>query len=112
MSNRTRPNGASPRGRRPQPPSLRPPSSLDLARRQESHEVFVQIANLQMARTRQERIRRALSGQVDRCTREIQRIDAKVEALCRKVGLRPDDAEASEPRADDGDEEDGFAYEY
>lgn len=109
MANRTRPNGAAPRTKRTQPPSLRPPSSLDLARRQESHEVFVQIANLQMAKARQQRIRSALANQMDRCTREIDRIDAKVNALYEQVGLEPTDADASSNAPTD---DDGFSYEY
>jgi uncharacterized coiled-coil protein SlyX len=82
--------------------------------------VFVQIANLQMAKARQERIRAALSNQVDRCTREIARIDAKVDALYQQVGLRPVDNDAPDAESSasgrassaDDSEAEGFEYEY
>jgi len=114
MSKQTRPPGAQPRPQRPQPPSLRPPSSLDLARRQESHEVFVQIANLQMARARQQRIRDALANQMERCSREIDRIDAKVHHLYDQVGLRPADtpSDESESASEASSDDDSFHYEY
>ncbi|WP_022834758.1 hypothetical protein [Salisaeta longa] len=72
----------------------------------------MQIANLQMAKARQQRIQAALSNQVDQCAREIDRIDAKINALCEHVGLAPieqdDDPSADAPAAED----DGFSYAY
>jgi uncharacterized protein (DUF305 family) len=98
-----------PRLNRPRPPSTRPPSSADAARDQ-SHEVFVQIANLQMAKARQKRIRAALQGQVDTCTQEIERINQKIAALYDEAGIEPADDEADGPTP--SGREDGFEYEY
>lgn len=119
--NRTRPTGAHPRQDRPTPPSTRPPSTRPPTLRSQSapgsggqpgHEAFVQIANLQMARDRQQRIRSALQSQVDRCTQEIEQIDAKIRALYDRVGLEPRDEDAAPtPNADQPDD-DGFEYEY
>jgi uncharacterized coiled-coil protein SlyX len=99
-----------PRRNPPRPPSTRPPSSGDAVQHQ-SHEVFVQIASLKMAKTRQQRIRAALQDQVATATAEIERIDQKIDELYDKAGLseaeRPDDAGAARPA--DGD---GFQYQY
>jgi hypothetical protein len=119
MSQRTRPSGAQPRPTRPSPPSTRPPKLQSSTRppssaaraNETSHEVYVQIANLQMARARQQRIRRALQGQVDRCTREIESIDARMRELYRRAGLEPVDPD-DQPARNDADEDDGFEYQY
>jgi len=111
MSDRTRPNGAYPRPHRPKPPSTRPPSGMDASRQKGSHEVYVQIANLQMARARQNRIRASLQNQVDQCSREIAQIDAKLKALYDKAGLEPTDP-SEKPQLQKPDDEDGFEYEY
>ncbi len=102
-----------PRVNRPRPPSTRPPSSAEAT--QASHEVYVRIANLQMAKARQKRIRSALQDQIDTCTQEIERIERKIAELYDEAGI-----EASEPENDTtatdspspstGD--DGFEYEY
>ncbi len=113
----TRPPGAYPRPQRPRPPSTRPPSSAAAAARA-PHEVYVQIANLQMAKTRQQRIRAALQVQVERCAREIAQLDAEIARRLQQVGLvprgaageaAPGDAE-NEGAENEGD--DGFAYDY
>ena len=44
-----------------------------------------------MARVRQQRIRTALQGQVDRCTKEIESLDAQMRELYRRAGLQPVD---------------------
>jgi hypothetical protein len=98
-----------PRFDRPRPPSTRPPSSADATRNQ-SHEVFVQIANLQMAKARQKRIRAALQDQVNTCTREIKRINQKIDELYDEAGIEPSDDEADGPTLSAGN--DGFEYEY
>ena len=77
---------------------------------QEPHTLYVRMANLQMARTRQQRIRSALQAQVNDCTQRIREIDDKVQAIKAKIqktedARRPDEASSS---ADDG----GFEYEY
>jgi len=121
MSQRTRPTGSQPRTTRPSPPSTRPPktrppklqsSSRPAAQAQaSSHEVYVQIANLQMARARQQRIRNALRGQVQRCDREIESLDAQIRECYHRAGLQPVDPEdLPSPGAQDNDE--GFEYQY
>ncbi|HHP7237075.1 hypothetical protein [Longibacter sp.] len=63
-----------------------------------------------MARSRQKRIRRALQGQVDRCTREIESINARIRGLYDQAGLErvePDDRPAPSEQTDDG-----FEYQY
>lgn len=105
---RTRPPGAYPRPQRPRPPSTRPPSSAATAARA-PHEVYVQIANLQMAKTRQQRIRAALQMQVERCTREIAQLDAEINRRLQQVDLAPR-GDAGDDGAGEGD--DGFAYSY
>jgi len=88
---------------------MRPPSTAPRPERA-SHEVYVQIANLQMARSRQKRIRRDLKGQVDRCTREIESINARIQSLYDRAGLEyvePDDRPAPAEQSDDG-----FEYQY
>ena len=124
MSQRTRPNKPQPRPERPTPPSTRPPTtrppklqSTTRPQRQgqaPSHEVYVQIANLQMARVRQQRIRTALQGQVDRCTKEIAQLNAQIRELYRQAGLQPVDPEEM-PNASTGGKDandDGFEYQY
>ena len=76
--------------------------------------MFVQIANLQMARARQKRIRDALANQMERCSREIERIDAKVQGLYEQVGLRPVDttSNAAEQTSEASSDDDSFHYEY
>jgi hypothetical protein len=72
--------------------------------------VFVQIASLQMAKARQQRIRSSLQDQVETCTAEIERINEKIQALYQEAGLEAQDEEkrsASRPTGDDG-----FEYEY
>lgn len=100
-----------PRINRPRPPSTRPPSSAD-AGRQGRHKVFVQIANLQMAKARQKRIRAALQDQVETCNQEIDRINQQIEGLYEKAGIEPSNEEEDvEPRSSSSQEE-GFEYEY
>jgi uncharacterized coiled-coil protein SlyX len=109
----SRPQGAHPRHDPPKPPSTRPPtSSLDASRAGQSHEVYVQIANLQMAKARQKRIRDSLQKQVATCEEEIAEIEQKIQALYDRAGLEPknpDDRPAPEVQSG-GD--DGFEYEY
>jgi hypothetical protein len=129
MSQRTRPNKPQLRRERPTPPSTRPPTtrppitrppklqSTTRPQRQgqaPSHEVYVQIATLQMARVRQQRIRTALQGQVDRCTKEIAQLNAQIRELYRQAGLQPVDPEEM-PNASTGGKDandDGFEYQY
>jgi hypothetical protein len=98
-----------PRFNRPRPPSTRPPSSADAVRHQ-SHEVFVQIANLQMAKARQKRIRAALQDQVETCNQEIERINRKIDELYDEAGIEPSDDDGDGPTLSPGGE--GFEYEY
>jgi hypothetical protein len=94
----------------PRPPSTRPPSSA-AAVQHRSHEVFVEIASLQMAKARQKRIRSALQDQVESCTEEIQRIENKIQSLYDEAGLEPnDDTDAPSAASPSGKE--GFEYEY
>lgn len=119
MSQRTRPNKPQPRPTRPSPPSTRPPKLQSTSRPRSqgqapSHEVYVQIANLQMARVRQQRIRTALQGQVDRCTREIEQLNAQIRELYRQAGLQPVDPKEMPDASQGGKEsnDDGFEYQY
>lgn len=78
---------------------------------QEPHTLYVRMANLQMARTRQQRIRSALQAQVNDCTQRIREIDKKVDAI--KAEIQETEASrrsssAGNASADDG----GFEYEY
>lgn len=76
---------------------------------QEAHTLYVRMANLQMARTRQQRIRSALQAQVNDCTQRIQEIDKKVAAI--KAEIQSKEARSSsqnDAEASDG----GFEYEY
>lgn len=118
MSNRQQPNrptshrqvrtaGATPRLQRPRPLSTRPPSVQNHVSRS-GHEVYVQIANLQMAKARQERIQAALQDQVNRCAAEIDQINRRVQELFDKVGLT--DASEGQSNAAFGDE--GFEFKY
>lgn len=77
------------------------------AKRADSHKAYVELANLQMARTRQDRIRSALQDQVDRSTRRIQKIDKKIETV--KEEIEQDESANSNPK--DGADE-AFEYEY
>ena len=92
------------RRKRPRPPSTRPPSSLRAAKRSDDHKAYVELANLQMARTRQTRIRAALQDQVERSTRRIQKIDEKVAAVKAEIQQSQSGQEARD--------DDGFAYQY
>lgn len=76
--------------------------------------MYVQIANLQMARVRQQRIRSALQGQVDRCTKEIAQINAQIRELYRQAGLQPVDPEETPTASQDErtSNDDGFEYQY
>ena len=108
-SNGTRPPGRHPRHNPPRPPSTQPPSTA-AGQQRRSHEVFVQIASLQMAKARQKRIRAALQGQVEACNDEIQRIESKIRGLYDEAGLeqREEEGDPPAPAPDD----DGFEYEY
>jgi len=71
----------------------------------------VQIANLQMAKARQQRIRDSLQRQVDSCEEEIASLQQKIEALYDRAGLEPSESDdRSGPRLEEDD--DGFSYEY
>jgi tetrahydromethanopterin S-methyltransferase subunit G len=83
---------------------MRPPSSLRAATRSDDHKAYVELANLQMARTRQTRIRTALQDQVERSTRRIQKIDEKVAAVKAEIQQSQSGQEARD--------DDGFAYQY
>lgn len=98
-----------PKTNRPRPPSTRPPSSADAVRHR-SHEVFVKIANLQMAKARQKRIRSSLQDQIDSCTEEIERINRKIGELYEEAGIESTDDADETPTLSAGD--DGFEYEY
>lgn len=110
---RTRSTGAHPRADVPKPPSTRPPtSSLDASRSGQSHEVYVQIANLQMAKVRQRRIRDSLQRQVESCEQEIASLEQKIQALYEQAGLEPTDPDdRTDPRLD-AEDDNGFSYEY
>jgi len=105
----TRPPGRQPRHNPPRPPSTQPPSRGE-GTQERSHEVFVQIASLQMAKARQKRIRSSLQDQVDTCTAEIERINDKIQALYGEAGLEAQDEEERSASRPTG--EDGFEYEY
>ena len=107
-SNGTRPPGRHPRHNPPRPPSTQPPSTA-AGNQRRSHEVFVQIASLQMAKARQKRIRAALQGQVESCNDEIERIESKIRGLYQEAGLEAKDDPAP-PSTAPGEE--GFEYEY
>lgn len=104
---RERSSRSQPRPKRPKPPSTRPPSSLRAAKRTDNHKAYVELANLQMARTRQGRIRSALQDQVNRSTRRIQKIDEKVEAV--KEQIEANESAHSNP---EGGADEAFEYEY
>jgi peptidoglycan hydrolase CwlO-like protein len=76
-----------------------------------SHEVFVQLASLQMAKARQKRIRAALQDQVRTATAEIERIEQKIDDLYEEAGLERDEEArtSARRRPEDGS---GFQYEY
>lgn len=106
------PNSSSrmnhPRVNRPRPPSTVPPSSAE-ASQDASHEIYVRIANLQMAKARQKRIRSALQDQIDSCTQEIDRIERKIAELYDEAGIEASESQTDTPAPRD---EDGFEYEY
>ncbi len=77
---------------------------------QEPHTLYVRMANLQMARTRQQRIRAALQAQVNDCTQRIQEIDDKVEAI--KAEIQQAEASRRPKPSSDGSADGGFEYEY
>lgn len=97
------------RPKRPRPPSTRPPSSLRAAKRADSHKAYVELANLQMARTRQDRIRSALQDQVDRSSRRIRKIDEKIDAVKEQIEQN-ESAPSSNSKGSADDE--AFEYEY
>jgi uncharacterized coiled-coil protein SlyX len=107
--NGTRPPGRQPRHNPPRPPSTQPPSTA-AGQQRRSHEVFVQIASLQMAKARQKRIRAALQGQIETCNEEIERIEEKIRGLYEEAGLEQRDEAADPSPPAPGD--DGFEYEY
>ncbi|MFO8233050.1 MAG: hypothetical protein R6U20_10320 [Longimonas sp.] len=108
---RTSSKHAPPRVNRPRPPSTRPPTSMRSLASQEPHTLYVRMANLQMARTRQQRIRSALQAQVNDCTQRIREIDEKVDAI--KAEIQKTEASRSSNLDDDASAEDGgFEYEY
>jgi hypothetical protein len=94
----------------------------------------VEIANLQMAKARQQRIRSALQSQADRREANIASIEQRIEGLYRQAGLEQADADSSEQSSGDeagaarsdapsdapsdarsrgeGPEDEGFAYQY
>jgi hypothetical protein len=92
------------------------------------HKLFVEIANLKMAKARQKRIRAALQSQADRREANIASIEQRIEGLYRQAGLEESDADPPERGSDDeaeaagrdartrGDEagegDKGFAYQY
>jgi ppGpp synthetase/RelA/SpoT-type nucleotidyltranferase len=78
---------------------------------QEPHTLYVRMANLQMARTRQKRIRSALQAQVNDCTQRIREIDEKVEAIKAEI-QKTESARPPNPPDDARPEDGGFEYEY
>ncbi len=67
-----------------------------------------------MARVRQQRIRTALEGQVDRCTKEIESLDAQMRDLYRRAGLQPVDPDdvPESPQSGQKTNDEGFEYQY
>lgn len=98
-----------PRVNRPRPPSTLPPSRAE-ANEDPSHETYVRIANLQMAKARQKRIRSALQDQIDTCTQEIHRIERKIAELYDEAGIEASASEANHSTL--ARDEEGFEYKY
>jgi uncharacterized coiled-coil protein SlyX len=86
-----------------------PPSRAE-ASQDASHEIYVRIANLQMAKARQKRIRSALQDQIDTCTQEIDRIERKIAELYEEAGIEGSESQTDNPAP--SRDEDGFEYEY
>lgn len=72
----------------------------------ESH---IDRAGRAMARARQEKIREALTGQLEECRAEIARIDRKMSELYDELGL---DEETERQRTQAEDESSDFTFEY
>lgn len=100
--------GGAPRRGRPR--TRRPRSSKD-ASTDTSHSSHIELASLQMAKARQEKIKEALLEQVRSCEAEIQQLEHQIQAQLDELGLtRENDDENSSERADgDGD---SFTHEY
>ena len=77
---------------------------------QEPHTLYVRMANLQMARTRQKRIRSALQSQVNDCTQRIREIEDKVQAI--KAEIQKTESARRSGNASSPADESGFEYEY
>lgn len=82
----------------------------------ETHQLYLEIASLQMAKARQERIRDSLQQQVDEARRQIANARDRTDELLDRARQREkrSGAEAGRPDgaddADDADEPDTFEY--
>jgi len=65
-----------------------------------------------MSRVRQARIRAALQGQVDRCTANIESINAQIHELYRQAGLETSAAEDDPAGPRVARDDDAFEYKY
>lgn len=100
---------ASSRGRG-RPHMSRPRSSKDVAT-DSSHSSHIELASLQMAKARQEKIRDALIDQVQSCEAEIQQLEQQIQEKLDDLGLaQKGENDRSKDRDDASD--DGFTHEY
>ena len=74
----------STRPRRPSATRARPTSGMPQGEAQ-THALYMEIANLQMTRARQIKIRDALLGQIANCEDEIERADARTAQLLAQI---------------------------
>ncbi len=81
-SHKKRPPSARPTASRPRPSSAIPQTGAGV------HSLYVEMANLQMSKARQEKIRDALLEQVRRCEAEIARVDTRCEELQADIDAR------------------------
>lgn len=86
----------------------------------ETHQLYLEIASIQMAKARQERIEDSLQQQVDECRRQISQARQRTDELLREARKREGreaesenkDAPEAESRADQTSDDEPDTFEY
>lgn len=95
----------APKNKLGQPPTRRSPRRSSTLRskplstmpksKSGTHTVYTRVANLQMSKARQEKIRDALATQLQRCNEEIERLEDESRALLARIGVAERDKPAT-----------------
>lgn len=83
------------------------------ARAEQVHSLYVEIANLQMAKARQQKIKEALLSQIANCDSEIQHVDRVTAELRAKIdSIDPTLKPAKNPNSSESEPASSSAFKF